>query len=159
MFLICSDLLNWFRSVGTIVITTGSDQNSLKIISRSNSSQKPLFYCCFDLFSVQPPQIFQAQAKISTIRPVLPKYLSVSYEYEYINWFSYLTKGYDWSTSEIKLSCQICHKSRFVTSQKMTLFLALKKILFANVKILSQFWICTCPENIFYIISVNVLWL
>ena len=34
--------------------------------------------------SVRPPQIFQVQAKISTVRPVFPDYLSVSYDYERI---------------------------------------------------------------------------
>ena len=37
---------------------------------------------CFDVFSVRPPQKFQVQAKISTIRPVFPDYLSVSYDYD-----------------------------------------------------------------------------
>ena len=36
---------------------------------------------CFDVCCVWPPQIFQAQAKISTVRPVFSDYLSVSYDY------------------------------------------------------------------------------
>ena len=34
---------------------------------------------------MRPPQIFQAQAKISTVPPVFPDYLSVSYDYGLIN--------------------------------------------------------------------------
>ena len=30
--------------------------------------------------TVQPPEIFQVQAKVSTIRPVFPDYLSVTYD-------------------------------------------------------------------------------
>ena len=36
---------------------------------------------CFDVFPVRPPQKFQVQAKIPTIRPLFPDYLSVSYDY------------------------------------------------------------------------------
>ena len=36
---------------------------------------------CFDVYSVRPSQIFQVQAKISTVRPVFSDYLSVSYDY------------------------------------------------------------------------------
>ena len=34
------------------------------------------------LNGTQPPQIFRVQAKISTVRPVFPDYLSVSYDYD-----------------------------------------------------------------------------
>ena len=34
---------------------------------------------CFDVFPVRPSQKFQVQAKRSTIRPVFPDYLPVSY--------------------------------------------------------------------------------
>ena len=36
---------------------------------------------CFDICSVRPSQIFKVQTKISTVRPVFPDYLSVSYDY------------------------------------------------------------------------------
>ena len=42
---------------------------------------KATIFRCFDLFSVRPPQIFQVQAKTSTIQPIFPDYLSVSYDY------------------------------------------------------------------------------
>ena len=62
-------------------------QNMAKTTSTSlsliNSSQKSSFFCCFDVCSVRPPQIFQVQVKISTVRPVFPDYLSVSYDYGY----------------------------------------------------------------------------
>ena len=38
---------------------------------------KASIFCCFDVFSVRPPQIFQVQAEISTKRPVFLEYLSV----------------------------------------------------------------------------------
>ena len=81
-FLICSYLLNCLGSVWTIVMTTESGWNSLKVIFTKQFFTKATIFCCFDVFSAQPPQIFQAQAKISTTRPVLPDYLSVSYDYE-----------------------------------------------------------------------------
>ena len=34
------------------------------------------------MYSLWQPQIFQVQAKLSTIRPVFPYYLSVSYNYD-----------------------------------------------------------------------------
>ena len=41
---------------------------------------------CFDVRSVRPPQLFQVQAKISTVRPLFSDYLSVSYDYVKINY-------------------------------------------------------------------------
>ena len=41
---------------------------------------KATIFCCFDVRSVRPPHIFQVQAKISTARPMLPDYFSVSYD-------------------------------------------------------------------------------
>ena len=37
-------------------------------------------FCCFDVFTVWPPHVFQVQTKISTIRPVFQDCLSVSYD-------------------------------------------------------------------------------
>ena len=44
---------------------------------------KIAIFCCFDVCSVRPPQTFQVQAKISTVQPVFPDYLSVSCDYVY----------------------------------------------------------------------------
>ena len=41
---------------------------------------KATIFCCFDVFFVRLPQIFQVHAKMSTIRPVFPDYFSVSYD-------------------------------------------------------------------------------
>ena len=47
---------------------------------------------CFDVCSVQPPQIFQVLIKISTVRPVFPDYLSVPYDYvQTYNFFNLLS--------------------------------------------------------------------
>ena len=73
LFLICSHLLNRLTNVDTI---------SLKVIFT-----KATIFRCFDLCSVRPPQIFQIQAKIWTIRPVFPDYLSVSNGYGFRNKF------------------------------------------------------------------------
>ena len=43
--------------------------------------RKAIIFRCFDVSPVRPPQIFQVQPKISTVRPVFPDYLSVSYDY------------------------------------------------------------------------------
>ena len=43
---ICSDLLNCLRSVGTIVTTTESDWNSLKVIFTEQSLTKGTNFCC-----------------------------------------------------------------------------------------------------------------
>ena len=45
---------------------------------------KATIFLCFGACSVRPPQIFQVEPKISAVRPVLPDYLSVSYDYVYI---------------------------------------------------------------------------
>ena len=79
--LICSDLLNLRRSLDTMVITTESDWKSVKVIFTQQFLAKVAIFCCFDVCSVRPPQIFQVQAKISTVLPVFPDYLSVSYDY------------------------------------------------------------------------------
>ena len=50
------------------------DRNLLKHPQSHFHYAKAPIFCCFDVFTVQPPQIFQGQAKISTIRLV---YLSV----------------------------------------------------------------------------------
>ena len=42
------------------------------------ASEASPFFVVFDVCSVRPVQIFQVQAKISTLRPVFPDYLSVS---------------------------------------------------------------------------------
>ena len=39
---------------------------------------KVAIFCCFDVFSLRPPHIFQVQAKISTVRPAFPDCISVS---------------------------------------------------------------------------------
>ena len=65
----CSDLLNCLRSVSTIIITTGSGWNRLKVIFTQQFLTKATIFCCFDVYAVRPFQIFQVQAKISTIRP------------------------------------------------------------------------------------------
>ena len=61
-------------------------ENVLWILSQSHFHceqflRKATIFRCFDVSSVRPPQIFQVQAKISTVRPVFPNYLSVSYDY------------------------------------------------------------------------------
>ena len=42
---------------------------------------KVIIFRCFDGCSVWPPQILQVQGKMSTVQPVFPDYLSVSYDY------------------------------------------------------------------------------
>ena len=61
-------------------ITTESGLNSLKVIFTKQFLTKVTIFCCFDVCSVQPPQIFHIQAKISTVQPVFPGYLSISYD-------------------------------------------------------------------------------
>ena len=90
IFLICSDLLNCLRSVGTTV------SKKVKSLSFTISLKKPPFLRCFGVCFVQPSQIFQVQTKISTIRPVFPYSLSVSYDYGYINYFNYYNKSGFW---------------------------------------------------------------
>ena len=77
-FLICNNLLNYLRSISTIVITTMAKTASMSFWLW-NTSLKTVILCCFDVFPTRPPQKIQLQAKISTLRPVLPGYLPVSY--------------------------------------------------------------------------------
>ena len=64
-----------------MVIATKSDKNSLKVVFTKQFLTKVIIFCYFDVCSVSPPQVFQVQAKILTVRPVFPDYLSVSYGY------------------------------------------------------------------------------
>ena len=91
--LICCDLLNCLRTLGTMVITTDSGWNSLNVIFTKQFLTKVAIFHCFDVCSVRPPQIFQVQGKTSTVRSVLPDYLSVSYDYglAYKFWYQLLT--------------------------------------------------------------------
>ena len=80
---ICSDFLNCLRSVYTIVLTI--KKRKAKPVSKQSPlrkfSLKAAIFCCFDVRPLKPPQKFQVQAKISTIPPVFPDYLSISYDY------------------------------------------------------------------------------
>ena len=76
----CIDLLNCLRSLETMVITTESGWNTLKFIFTEQFVIKVAILCCFDVWSVRPPQIFHVQAKISTVRLVFSDYLSISYD-------------------------------------------------------------------------------
>ena len=51
-------------------------------------------FCCFDVCSVRPPQVFQVKAKISTVRPAFPDYISVSYDYDAGYQFLTITLNY-----------------------------------------------------------------
>ena len=105
IFLICSDLLNCLRSVGTIVITTESGLNSLKVIFTKQFLTKTTIFRCFDVFFVRPPQIFQVQAKISTIRPVCQDCLSdYALTYDLNNFKSRLTDTFYYNVSSKQLS-------------------------------------------------------
>ena len=53
--------------------------HNLKVIFTKELLTKVNIFCCFDVCPVRPPQIFQVQAKILTVRPAFPDYLSVSY--------------------------------------------------------------------------------
>ena len=82
--MICSYLLNCFRSISTTtVIARENSKNSLKVIFTKKSSLKAAIFLCFDVFPLQPTQKFQVQAKISRIWPVFPDCLSVNYDYDW----------------------------------------------------------------------------
>ena len=80
-FFICRDIVNCFRSIDTIVITTENGYNNFKVIFTKQFFTKATIFRCLGVFSVRPPQIFQVQTEISTIRPVFPDFLSVSCDY------------------------------------------------------------------------------
>ena len=78
--LLISNLLNCLRSNGTI----HNNRNWLKQPQSHITNQfltKATIFCSFDVFSARPRQIFQVHTKISTMRPVFPDFLSVSYDY------------------------------------------------------------------------------
>ena len=74
LFLICGNLLNFLRSLGTTFITTESGWNSLRSHFYWTVPAIVAIFRCVDVCSVRPPQIFQAEAKMS-------EYLSFSYGY------------------------------------------------------------------------------
>ena len=53
---------------------------ALKSSSLRKFSLEAAISHCFDVFPVRPLQKFQVQAKLSTIRPVCPDHLSISYD-------------------------------------------------------------------------------
>ena len=71
-----------------MAITTESEENSRKVIFTKQYLAKVTIFRCFDVCSVRPPEIFQVQGKISTVRPVFPDYLSVSYDIDLNSCFS-----------------------------------------------------------------------
>ena len=85
---------------------------------------KVTIFCCFDVSSVWPPQIFQVQAKISTVRPVFPDYLSISYDYDYIE---LLCRTYEKKNSNLNFMSSI----DFQASEIL--------ILFGNIYFLASF--------------------
>ena len=64
-----------------MVIPTENGYNSLKVIFAEQFLTNTTIFRCFDVCSVRPPQTFQVEVKISTVRPAFPDYLSVSYDY------------------------------------------------------------------------------
>ena len=105
---------------------------------------------CFDVCSVRPPQIFPVQAKISTVRPVFPNYISVSYDYAFISYLHSLTE------IKILLSCGRLLKKKNLS--KITYNLPLyselhcwrlflskyEKVLYMFWKVLSEWHLCMC---------------
>ena len=75
------NLLNFLRTLCTMIITTESGQDSLRVVFTEQLLVKVIIFRCFDVSSVQPTQIFQVQAKISAVRLVFPDSLSVCYDY------------------------------------------------------------------------------
>ena len=76
IFFICSDLCNCLRSLCTVAIRIGNEKEKRKSSLQAAFS---MFWCSSCTACIS--QKFQGQAKILTIRPLLPDYLSVSYDY------------------------------------------------------------------------------
>ena len=74
IFFICSDLYNCLRSFCTVAIRMENEKKK-----ENPHCKQPC--CCFDVFPARPPQKFQNQAKIPTIRLVFLDYFFVSYDY------------------------------------------------------------------------------
>ena len=107
IFFTCSDLLNCL-----IIVLHRSDKNEKWLKQHKVISTKKIFtpssnFRCFNVFPVQPPQNFQVQAKISTILPVFPDYLSVSYDYGIFNFHN--PKGVT-SLTRLRLELSHLHK-------------------------------------------------
>ena len=73
----------WSVAIFSIASEVFESWSSQKKVPKQSQSQffKVNIFQCFDVCSVQPPQLIQAQAKISTARPVFPDYISISYDY------------------------------------------------------------------------------
>ena len=67
--MVCSDLLNYLKTFGTIVVTTESSYDSLNVIFIEQFPKNASFFCFFYLCFVWSPQIFQIQAKNQKYRP------------------------------------------------------------------------------------------
>ena len=56
-------IFSTFGSLDTVMITTKSGQNTVKVIFTEQFLTKVAIFRCFDVCSVRPPQIFQVQTK------------------------------------------------------------------------------------------------
>ena len=105
--------MNCLRSVLTIAKLVAKIAS--KPFSLTNSWQKPPIFRCFDVFSVRSLEIFQVQAKLSTIRPVFPDYLSISYDYGAVmiifwgfqDFLIYMAKSFWWLLNSPNLIFQL----------------------------------------------------
>ena len=79
IFFIYTNLLNCLV-VCTVMISMKNGYNESKSSPPRKLSLQAAIFCYFDVLSIRPPQKFQAQGRISTIRPVFLVYLSVSYD-------------------------------------------------------------------------------
>ena len=68
LFFICSDLLNFLRSLGTMVITTESGKTA-SVIFTWQFLAKVAIFLCFDVCYIRPPQNFKFKRKYQQYGP------------------------------------------------------------------------------------------
>ena len=117
---------------------------------------KVAIFCCFDVCSVRPPQICQVQAKISTVRPVLPDYPSASYDYDIIN-------------SNIKFSVILLHRLNFLCADLYIYLLSLSvfttytcymtMIFYKNIAVIIYFsQMYQCSAFCIFLLKIHDFW-
>ena len=109
-----------------MVIKTESGY-TLKVIFTEQFLAKVAIFRCFDVCSVRPPQIFQVQAKVSTVRLVFPDYLSVSYDYAAVE--NEISKG----SNLVKKTPKFNTKINEIEKKKLSIMIMINILLLQNL--------------------------
>ena len=87
-------------------------------------------FCCFDVIPVWPPQKFQVQAKIPTIRPVFPILMTIQYRCKLVRQTRFFTTFHQFRVLLLNFSYKTKDKSShlFTKKEEATIWSTLFKV-------------------------------